>query len=309
MSASSEPSRAQVAAGRWYILAAAAFWGLSATLARFVFRDRQVPPFTAVELRLVFAVLVLLPWMLVARRGALKVARADWGYFVVLGLFGVAAVQGSYYFAIARLGVGLAILIQYLAPSLIVLWDVLHGRPVRGIIWGSLACALLGTALLVGAVQPGSRHDDPVGWAVGIASAFIFAFYILYTKRGLARYAPETVLLYTFSIAAVFWAFVTPPWTILAAGYPPDLWLMFLALGLFSTLVPFALFNIGLHRVSAAEAGILATSEPVIAVVAAALLLGESPGPLQLVGAMLVLAAAIMASLGGTPEAPQPGQA
>ena len=56
------------------------FWGLSATLARFVFRDRHVPPLTAVEMRLVFAVLVLLPWMLVARPQALRIARADIGY-------------------------------------------------------------------------------------------------------------------------------------------------------------------------------------------------------------------------------------
>lgn len=308
MSASSERA-GSAAAGRWFIVAAAMFWGLSATLARFVFRDRHVPPLTAVELRLVFAVLVLLPWMLVARRQALRIARADIGYFVILGLFGVAAVQGSYYFAIARLGVGLAILIQYLAPTLIVLWDLLRGRPPRPVIWGSALCALVGTGLLVGAVEPGGRHADPLGWAVGFASAFIFAFYILYTKRGLERYAPETVLLYTFSIAAVFWAFVTPPWRILAAGYSADLWIMFLALGLFSTLVPFALFNIGLHRVSAVEAGILATSEPVIAVAAAALLLGESPNLVQMIGALLVLAAAIMASMSGTPEAPQPGQA
>lgn len=309
MSGSSEAARGETAVGRWCILAAALFWGMSATLARFVFRDRQVPPLTAVELRLVFAVMFLLPWMLIARRQALRVAREDVGYLVVLGLFGVAAVQGSYYFAIARLGVGLAILIQYLAPTLIVLWDLARGRPVRGVVIGSIVCALAGTALLVGAVEPGALARDPLGWAVGLASAFIFAFYILYAKRGLARYAPETLLLYGFAIAAVFWGFVTPPWTILAAGYPPDLWLMFVALGLFSTLVPFALFNAGLLRVSPVEAGILATSEPVIAVLAAALLLGESPRPMQLFGAALVIAAAIMASLGGTPESPQPGQA
>ncbi len=280
------------------------FWGLSATLARFVFRDRQVPPLTAVELRLVFALLVLVPWMLVAKRGSFRIVKADIGYFIILGLFGVAAVQGSYYFAIARLGVGLAILIQYLAPSLIVVWDLLRGRRVKGVIWGSITCALVGTALLVGAVEPGALRADPLGWVVGFASAFIFAFYILYTKRGLARYPSETVLFYTFTIAAIFWAIITPPWTILQAGYPPELWLMFLALGLFSTLVPFALFNIGLHRVAPVEAGILATSEPVIAVAAAALLLGESPSPMQLIGALLVLAAAIMASIGGTPPRP-----
>lgn len=298
----------RAAAGRWAILAAAVLWGLSATLARFVFRDRDVPPLTAVELRLVFAVLVLLPWMLVVRRDSLRIARSDAGGLLVLGLFGVAAVQGSYYFAIARLGVGLAILLQYLAPTLVVLWDVVRGRPVRRATWGSIACALLGTTLLVGAVDPRTLRADPLGWAVGFSSAAIFAFYIVRTKAALARHPAETVLLYTFAIAAVFWGFVTPPWRILAAHYPPDLWVMFLALGLFSTLVPFALFNLGLARVSAVEAGILATSEPVIAVAAAALFLGEHPTPVQVLGAAFVLVAAVLATLGGAPEAPQPGQ-
>jgi len=301
-------TRRRVALGRWCIVAAALFWGLSATLARFVFRDRAVPPLTAVELRLVFALALLLPWMLVARRDSFHVARADWSRFLVLGLFGVAAVQGSYYFAIARLGVGLAILLQYLAPTLVVLWDVLRGRPVPAVTWGSIACALLGTTLLVGAVDPGVLRADPLGWTVGFASAVIFAFYILRSKRLLARYPAETVLLYTFSIAALFWACVTPPWRIVAAQYPPDLWLVFLALGLFSTLVPFALFSVGLHRVSAVEAGVLATSEPVIAVAAAALFLGEQPAPVQVLGAALVLLAAVLATVGGAPEAPQPGQ-
>jgi drug/metabolite transporter (DMT)-like permease len=292
------------------VLAAACFWGLSATLARFVFRDHQVPPLVVVELRLVLAVMVLLPWMLLFRRASLRVERRDMPYFLILGLFGVAAVQGSYYFAIARIGVGLAILLQYLAPTLIVLWDLARGRPVRsGTAWASVL-ALAGTGLLVGGVGTDALRSDPLGWAVGLVSAFIFAFYILYSKRGLRRYPPETTLLVSFSVAALFWMVVTPPWTILAAGYSPQLWGMFLALGLFSTLVPFALFTAGLHRLPAAEAGVLATSEPLIAVVAAAVFLGEALAPVQCIGAVLVLAAAVLASRGGAEDpGPLPGQA
>ena len=110
---------------------AAFLWGTSATLARFVFRDKGVPALTAVELRLLFAVAILGPWLAWRRPQALRIARADLGYFVVLGLFGVAAVQGTYYYAISVLGVGLAILIQYVAPALIVAYAALRGVPVR----------------------------------------------------------------------------------------------------------------------------------------------------------------------------------
>ena len=283
------------ARGRLLVFAATMFWGTSATLVRFVFRDRAVPPSTAVALRLAIAVTLLGAWLALRRPASLRVGRGDWLYFVVLGLFGVAAVQGTYYFAIARLGVGLAILLQYLAPALIVLYDLLRGKRVRARVLVAVAAAITGTALLVTGVGT-TGHAIPLrDWMFGFAAAITFAFYVLYSKRGLARYRPETVLFYTFLIAAIFWAFVTPPWRILGAGYDRSLWLMFGALGVFSTLVPFVCFYAGLRRLPAAEAGIMATLEPVVAVLSAALFLGEGLRPIQWLGAALVLAAAILA--------------
>jgi drug/metabolite transporter (DMT)-like permease len=104
------------------------------------------------------------------------------------------------------------------------------------------------------------------------------------------------VLFYTFLIAGVFWAVITPPTRIVAAHYDAKLWGMFLILGVGSTLVPFSLFYAGLKRLPAAEAGIVATLEPLVAVIAAAIFLGEWLGPLQWFGAVFVLAAAILAT-------------
>jgi drug/metabolite transporter (DMT)-like permease len=278
------------------VVAATVFWGTSATLARHVFRDEHVPPLRVVELRLLIACLVLGPWLAWRAPERLRIRREDWGYVLVLGTCGVAAVQGTYYVSIALLGVGLAILIQYLAPTLIVLLDVVRGRPVPGWTWLGIGCALAGTALLIGNLDPVALSAEPWHWVVGFGAAFAFAFYILYSKRGLARYRPETLLFYTFLVAAIAWAFVAPPWTIVAAGYSTKLWGMFLALGVFSTLVPFFFFNAGLQRLSATEAGILATIEPVVASLSAALFLNENLRPLQWLGALLVLAATVIAS-------------
>jgi len=288
--------RSHRAAGRWLVLAATFCWGTTATLARSVFRDDRVPALTVVELRLACAAALLGAWMLARHRTALRIAPGDLFYFVTLGLFGVAAVQGSYYYSISKLGVGLAILLQYVAPSLIVLWGFLRGRrPGAGLI--AAACiALAGTALLVRGVDTRALHASPTDWAIGMSSAVIFAFYVLYSKRGLSRYAPETVLFYSFTVAAGFWAVVTPPWRILAADYPPRLWLRFALLGVFSTLVPFRCFYAGLRRLPAQEAGILATSEPVFAIVTAAIFLGESLHALQWLGAAMIIGAALLAS-------------
>lgn len=290
--------------GRWLVFAATVFWACTATLARFVFRDRHVPPLTVVELRLTIAALVLFVYLLLRRPASLRIERRDIGYFLLLGLLGVAAVQGSYYFTISKLGVGLAILVQYLAPTIIVAFNLARGRWVGWTMIAAVLCALAGTGLLVGGVNQAALHARPLYWGIAFLSAFVFAFYIVYSKRGLVRYPPETVLLYTFAIAAVFWACVTPPWRILAAGYSRDLWGIFILLGLFSTLVPFGLFYAGLRRLPAAEASVIATSEPLVAMIAAAVFLHEQLRPLQLVGAGLVLLAALLASR-NAPEATQ----
>jgi len=282
--------------GRLLVFGAAFFWGTSATLARFVFRDRHVPALTVVELRLMFATVLLGAWLAWRRPAAFRVRREDWWYFLTLGVFGVASVQGTYYYSISVLGVGLAILIQYLAPCLIVLYEGLRGVPIRPPLAIAVIAALLGTALLVGGVDRAALHATPLQWAIGFSSALTFMFYILYSKRGLSRYPPETVLFYTFSIAAFLWACVTPPWRIVTAGYGSDLWVLFAALGVFSTLVPFSLFYAGLKRLPAAEAGIVATFEPVIAVVSAAIFLGEGLRFSQWMGALLVLGASALAS-------------
>lgn len=284
------------AAGRWLVLAATFCWGTTATLARSVFRDDRVPALTVVELRLAFAALLLLAWMAARNRAALRLRSGDLFYFITLGLFGVAAVQGSYYYSIARLGVGLAILLQYVAPSLIVLWGFVRGRRPRAGLVAAACIALLGTALLVHGVDTQKLHAGPMEWAIGMSSAVIFAFYVLYSKRGLARYAPETVLFYSFTVAACFWSIVTPPWRILAAAYPARLWLRFALLGVFSTLVPFRCFYAGLRRLPVQEAGILATSEPLIAIVSAAIFLGETLHASQWAGAAMIIGAALLAA-------------
>jgi drug/metabolite transporter (DMT)-like permease len=279
-----------------FVALATVFWGGSATLARYVFRDHGVLPAHAVEMRLVVAVIVLGALLAARRPVSLRIARGDVGYFLVLGVFGMAAVQGTYYHAIATLGVGLAILIQYLAPSLIVIHDLVRRRSVLPSTMAGVAVALIGTALLVGDVDRVALQARPLDWAVGFGAALAFAFYIVFSKRGLAKYPPETVLFYTLLIAGAFWVIVLPPARILSAGYGAGIWAAFAALGIVNTLVPFALFYAGLRHLSATQAGIMATLEPVVAVLAAALFLGEGLRPLQWLGAAGVLIASVLAT-------------
>jgi DME family drug/metabolite transporter len=251
-----------------------------------------------VELRLLISVVMLGTWLALRKPQALRVEPRDWGSFLILGSLGVAVIQGGYYYSISKLGVGLAILIQYLAPTLIVLYEIARGARPDARVAVTVLAALAGTALLVGNVGAAAAGARPLDWAISFSTALTFAFYIVYSKRVLGRYAPETVLLYTFLVAGVLWAFVTPPARIISAGYPLTTWALFVLLAIVSALAPFSCFYAGLRRLSAAEAGIFATLEPVIAVLTAWIALGEGLSAMQWMGALLVLVAALLATMG-----------
>jgi len=281
--------------GPLLVFGANLLWGLTATLARHLFRDQDISVFTVVELRLLLSALMLGGVLAIHRPSALVIDRKDWGYFLSLGLLGLAAVQGSYYYAISVLGVGLGILIQYIAPSLIVLYEWMRGTKPSTRTVVALLAATAGIALLVGDKHPLAANARGFDWVVAFSTAFFFAYFILRSKRGLQRYRPETVLFYSSLIAGVAWAVVEPPWKIVAAGHDASVWGLFFVLAVFSTLVPFWLFFAGLERMPASRVGIIATLEPVVAVMSSAFFLGEGLKPLQTVGAGMVLTASVLA--------------
>ena len=252
--------------------------------------NHAVPPLVVVELRLMISVVILGGILAVFRPRLLRLGRGDVLPLVLLGLFGIAAIQGTYYSNVGLVGVGLAILLQYLAPALIVAWEAATGtRPLTAERVIALALALGGTALLVLANGASVARANPRGMALGLASAGFFAFYIVYAKRVLARLSPWTVLFYGFLVAGLFWMLVWPPARIAAQGYGARTWALFLYIALASALIPFGLFYAGLRRVEAGRAGITALLEPIVAIGSSALWLGEGLTPAQGAGAFLVL--------------------
>lgn len=264
-------------------------WGTSATLARWTMKQ-HVPPLTVVELRLAISVVILALIFALFRPVLFRIGRADILPLIVLGTVGIAAVQGSYYTNVSWVGVGLAILLQYLAPTLVVAYEALVARraPSR-LALAALGCATLGVALLVLADHGAVARANPKGIALGLASALFFAFYIVYAKRLLARLSPFTVLFYGFLVAALFWMIFQTPSMIAAARYGARMWGLFLVIALSSALVPFGLFYAGLARLDASRAGIVALLEPIVAIGSAAWWLGEGLTLSQAMGAALIL--------------------
>jgi drug/metabolite transporter (DMT)-like permease len=100
--------------------------------------------------------------LLVRDPSRLRIRRRDLPFLAVFGICGLAFVQWFYFLAIHRLAIGIALLVQYLAPLLVALWArfALH-EPVGRRIWLALALALGGLGLIVD-VRKGGRSRRQV---------------------------------------------------------------------------------------------------------------------------------------------------
>ncbi|CAN5171275.1 hypothetical protein BH18CHL2_BH18CHL2_13640 [soil metagenome] len=222
------------------------------------------------------------------RRRDLRVRRADIPLLALFGILGVGAVQLTYYEAIQRLPIGVALVIQYTAPLLLLLHARLTGRTVGARLWLAAALTIGGCALVVGLYDESLRALNAVGALFAIGSAGIFAAYLALAERVLVRYRPWTALVYGLAFASAAWAVARPLW-LFPWAEAASVSLLVAGVVLIGTVVPFALTLGAVALISAARVGLTSTFEPVVGSAAALLFLGEVLEPAQVAGGVVVL--------------------
>jgi drug/metabolite transporter (DMT)-like permease len=277
------------------VVVAAFCWGLSAIFAKGAF-DSGIPPERMAEARIAVAGVLLIGFLAVARRDLLRPPRAA---LPPAALFGVSLVlvNLSYYVAIDRLPVGVAIALQYTAPVFVLgAVGVVSGRVPGALVWLAGVLTLVGAVLVSGAYA-GFGGVDGLGLLAGFGSAVSFAMYLLSAEAAGRRGAhPATVLAIGFVVAAAIWTVAVPwwSWPVDRLGDPANA-LRVLGVGVVGTLLPFLLVLAALRVIPSALAGIAATFEPVFASALAFLLLGQGLTGAQLVGGALVVIGVVLA--------------
>jgi drug/metabolite transporter (DMT)-like permease len=300
MRAETSPDRAAIVAALGRVVLAGACWALAAVMASYAF-GRGVPPVRLAEARVAVALVALAPFLAWRRPELLRPPPGAWP---VLAAFGacVAAVNLSYYLAIDHLPVGVAVALQYTGPAMLMAATALLARKVTSrpgrLAWTAAGLTLAGAVLVSRALEGLGALELP-GLAAGLASAVLFAAYLLAAERaGRRGVEPATTLVWGFLVAVAIWAVAVPWWSWpLASLADPGVAGAVLGVGLVGTLLPFALAVGAVRVISAATAGIAATSEPVFAAGFAWLLLGQHLGPAQLAGGALVVAGVVLAQL------------
>ncbi len=302
-----EPGRERrPAVGYVMVIAAALLFALNGTVSKVVLQS-GISSLELTQVRATGAFLGFALVLVVSRRESLRLTRRELPYLIAFGIAGVALVQWLYFVSIGRLPIGIALLIEYLAPILIAIWAwSVYKEPIRRRIWAALVLALVGLSLVVEVW--GGLALDGLGVAAALAAAVAYTIYVLMAERAVKWRDPASLTAYGFLFAALFWAAVQPVWRF-PAGRLDDsvsllghlerfslpVWLLLLYIVVAGTMVTFLLVAAALRHISATRVGIVAMLEPVAASAVAFLWLGESFGTAQLVGGAIVLAAILLA--------------
>jgi len=224
-------------------------------------------------------------------RLAVKASFRDWLGIVWLGLADAANV-GLFFAAYQRTTVAIAVLTHYLTPIFVALAaPVFLSERLGSRTKAAVAVSFAGLLLLLSPWEAGFGARDLAGAALGAGSAVFYASNVLTNKRLSTVFSASEMMFYHGLIGIpVLWVFVpleavhAASWSALAVVLAASL-----GIGTFCGLA----FTWGLRRIRASHASVLTLLEPFVAVVIAAVFLGQSLGPLSVVGGLLILGGAI----------------
>lgn len=224
--------------------------------------------------------------------------RRDGWVFAGFGLVGVTLFFGAINMAIATGGISLAVILLYSAPAFVVVLSwILLGEPLTGVKLAALGLVMAGVAMVALAGDSTGVTVTVVSIAWGLAAALSYSSYYLLGKTLLERYAPQAVYAFILPVGALGLApFVE------FSPKSPTAWLLLVALGVLSTYFAYLAYYSGLRSVEASRAVLVASLEPVVAGVLAAIFFGERLGLLGVLGAGLVVSASAVTVLEADPD-------
>lgn len=195
-----------------------------------------------------------------------------------------------YFYASLYIGSGLSMVIFFTYPVLIMLLNYFfYGQAIPKVYYLAILVILLGMLLLIDMNEIGF---DLVGIALGIASSFFYACYIISSKKNVMSPNVSTLMVCLGCMTTSF--IVSYLDNSLALPQSIDTWLNLLGIGVVATVIPILLMLHSLKYISSERASILSVLEPVFVVIFGVVLLGETLKPWHALGVVFVLIGALI---------------
>jgi len=281
--------------GYWLVLLAAVLWALLG-----VFSTRLlgagVPAFEIAFWRAALASPLFIVHAALLKK--LRLAPRDAPAFTAFALVGVTLFYAALNLAIEAGGVSLAFVLLYTAPAFVaVLAAVFLGERLTPLKIALVLMSMLGV-LLVTRGDGATASLTAVAW--GLTAGASYASYYLFGKWALRRYRPVTIFAYVMPLGALG-LLPLVEFDVLRVS-SSAVWLDLALMGTLSTYLAYFVYYTGLRTVEASRAVLVATVEPLLAALLAALLFGERLGVSGIIGGSLILATAIIAGVRNAPR-------
>ena len=285
------------------VILAGALWGITGTVTKYIYAY-GIQPATLGFLRIGISFISLYLFAILSGR-RVRLKKEDALIFIGFGAISVAAFNVLYLTSIQLTTVTTAVVLLYTAPAFsllaarIILKESLTPRKIVAVV-----VTFVGVFLLVEAYKPGQLLLHVPGVLTGLGSGLTYGVYSIFSKAALKRgYGSLETVIIALGFGFLFMAFVHPPWRLVQLATQPMLfWLLIVVVAVFCTMVAYVLFVTGLVQVEAGKATLIASVEPVVAIIAAMIFLGESITFIQFIGVIAVLSAVVAQNETGETE-------
>lgn len=281
-------------------LLGATLWGVSGTSVQFIGNFRNMNLEWLLTMRLITAGLLTVLYGWIRQGNAIFNVFRNWRDtlgLIIFGVFGMALCQYTYFRSIVIAGAGIATVLQYLAPSMIIIYLLMRygKRPSTGEII-SVILALVGTIFLMGnnGFSFESFRSDVLFW--GLLSAVGVAVYSVSPVRLLATYGTIPIVGFGMLLSGLVAA------ALFQQPHSYATWDVWTVVGCFNvvflgTIVSFNAYLEGVKRIGAVPGSILSSIEPISAAFFGWALLGNQFNWVGILGMAMIIATVIIIAL------------
>jgi drug/metabolite transporter (DMT)-like permease len=287
--------------GMALVIIGASMWGISGTVAQYLFQERGFSAEWLVVFRLLISGIILL-----ALAHQSKDSRSIWGIWknkndivslILFSIFGMLAVQYTFFSAIKHSNAATATVLQYLAPVMIACYIAIRSKrlPTSTEMF-AVILALVGTFLLVTQGNLNSLSITKAALFWGLISAVALAFYTLQPLKLLAKWGSIIVMGWGMLIGGVSFSFIHPPWHFVGQ-WSLNSFFAVVFIVVFGTLIAFYCYLESLRYITATETSLLACIEPLSAAVLAVVWLHVSFGLAEWLGTLCIILTIVILSV------------
>lgn len=284
--------------GALAVLAAASLWATLGLFAKALYAE-GVALEALVAVRAVGGFSIMLSFAVLTRRaGQLKVRPRELRYLVPLGMVSIGAFYLLYFYTIQESAVGTASVLLYSSPAFVVILARIFLKealsPLRML---ALFLTAVGILLVVGAYDLATLEVRPIVVLAGLGAGLSYGLYSVVGKPLTGRLPSFVIVTYILGVGSVVLVFSALPVFHTLIGLSARAYALLGTTIVVHTVLTYALYTFGLRRLEAGQAAILATIEPVVAVLLGVALLDENLTAVKVVGTILVLFGAALAQV------------